>query len=494
MIRFLLPLLLLVAQPAFAQDKPEPLREGDILPYLEQVISFSQAVSGSEQMADNAREVILKNTLKQNTRKIVQKGFDFANAQAAMFGDKPAAEAAPEDASASRHARLMKAIADNDNNITDMKKRLTSRGLNAATRERLGGELKLAYAQQDLLNTMAGIFSSDDKDSSTLSDQIKALARTELEFLQEQPPVAPKEITVKTEPKDKDEAQDTDGMLKLSTSMFSYARKQAQVEKLIEQNKALTVRNREIATSIRAELRAAIEAGKALSAQNGNDAKSMGAYRESLNGLMVRYRQLGATIVPIGEMNVALESSLRSLQEWKKLVGEDWARIMRQLLLRLTILSIAVAIPLVISSIAHRATQRYISDPKRKKLLNIIRRILLGVVLAFVILANFITEFGSLATFAGFITAGLAVALQTVLVSLVAHFFFFGRYGIRAGDRVTISGVTGDVIQVGVLRLYIREMEQQEDGAWVPSGKMVAFPNSILFQPAAFYKHVSATE
>ena len=81
------------------------------------------------------------------------------------------------------------------------------------------------------------------------------------------------------------------------------------------------------------------------------------------------------------------------------------------------------------------------------------------------------------------------MALQSVLLSLVAHFFFYGRYGARAGDRVNVAGVTGDIIQIGMTRFYMRELTSSDQG-FKPTGKIVAFPNSILFQPAAFYKYV----
>jgi small-conductance mechanosensitive channel len=61
---------------------------------------------------------------------------------------------------------------------------------------------------------------------------------------------------------------------------------------------------------------------------------------------------------------------------------------------------------------------------------------------------GFVSEFSSLATFAGFITAGIAVALQAVILSVAAYFFVIGRYGINVGDRISIAGVTGDEIDI----------------------------------------------
>jgi len=112
---------------------------------------------------------------------------------------------------------------------------------------------------------------------------------------------------------------------------------------------------------------------------------------------------------------------------------------------------------------------------------------LVVVAVALTTIFSFVTELGSLATFAGFITAGLAVALQNVILSVAAYFFLIGRYGIRVGDRVQISGVTGDVIDVGLVRLHL--MELGADG--LPTGRVVAYSNAVVFQPTGnFFKQL----
>jgi small-conductance mechanosensitive channel len=104
-----------------------------------------------------------------------------------------------------------------------------------------------------------------------------------------------------------------------------------------------------------------------------------------------------------------------------------------------------------------------------------------------------VNELGSLATYAGFLTAGLAVALQNVIASVVAYFFLIGRYGLRVGDRVTISGVSGDVVEIGLVRLHLMELTG-EDSDLHPTGRVVGFSNSVLFQPAAIFRQVPGTD
>src|SRR6202007_301874 len=83
----------------------------------------------------------------------------------------------------------------------------------------------------------------------------------------------------------------------------------------------------------------------------------------------------------------------------------------------------------------------------------LLRRIAMWVAIGLVIILTFASQLGSAVTFAGLLTAGVAVALQNVIVSMVAYFFLIGKYGIRVGDRVQISGVTGEVVDIGLVRM-----------------------------------------
>ena len=99
-----------------------------------------------------------------------------------------------------------------------------------------------------------------------------------------------------------------------------------------------------------------------------------------------------------------------------------------------------------------------------------------------------------MATFAGFITAGLAVGLQTILLSVAAYFFLVGRWGIRVGDRISVAGVTGDVVDVGLVRLYLMELAGTGVDLY-PTGRIVVFSNSVLFQATTpLFKQLPGSE
>jgi small-conductance mechanosensitive channel len=79
-----------------------------------------------------------------------------------------------------------------------------------------------------------------------------------------------------------------------------------------------------------------------------------------------------------------------------------------------------------------------------------------------------------------------------VIVSVVAYFFLIGKYGIRVGDRVQIGDVTGEVVDIGLVRMHIVELGGAGD--MQPTGRVVAFSNSIVFQPTAgVFKQIPGT-
>lgn len=107
-----------------------------------------------------------------------------------------------------------------------------------------------------------------------------------------------------------------------------------------------------------------------------------------------------------------------------------------------------------------------------------------------IILFSFAEQLGSVATFAGLLTAGLALALQSVILSIAGYFLLIGKFGIAVGDHVQISGVTGEVVEVGLVRLHLMELT----AGGLPTGRVVAFANSVVFKyKAGMFKQIPGT-
>src|SRR4029079_2108474 len=144
---------------------------------------------------------------------------------------------------------------------------------------------------------------------------------------------------------------------------------------------------------------------------------------------------------------------------------------------RLGILLALLAIVFAAAEAWRRGVLRYVQEPRRRYQMLLVRRIVFWALVVAILGFTFATDLGSLATFAGLLTAGLAVAMQSVLVSIVRYFFLIGKYGIRVGDRVQIGSVNGEVIDLGLVRLHLMELSGK-----APTGRVVAIANVIVFQ------------
>jgi small-conductance mechanosensitive channel len=163
----------------------------------------------------------------------------------------------------------------------------------------------------------------------------------------------------------------------------------------------------------------------------------------------------------------------------------------RYLIFRAVTLAVVIGFVLLVSEVWRRATFRYLHDTRRRRQFLLLRRIVVSVVVVVVAIMGVVSEMGSLATYVGFVTAGIAVAMQNVILAVVAYFFLIGRYGVRVGDRITLAGVTGNVIDIGLVRIYLMELA---GGNLDPTGRIVVLSNAVLFQPQALFKQVPGAD
>jgi small-conductance mechanosensitive channel len=189
-----------------------------------------------------------------------------------------------------------------------------------------------------------------------------------------------------------------------------------------------------------------------------------------------------------------LDDAKANLGRWREVVQRASGFVLRSVLIRVAVILVVLAVILVLSEAWRRVTFRYVKEPRRRRQFLVLRRVVAGFLITIVLTLGFVTEFSSLATFAGFITAGIAVGLQAVLLSVAAYFLIIGRYGIRVGDRISIAGITGDVVDVGLVRLYL--MELSGTGLdFRPTGRIVVFSNSVLFQAGTpLFRQIPGTE
>ena len=194
---------------------------------------------------------------------------------------------------------------------------------------------------------------------------------------------------------------------------------------------------------------------------DAGDGANLQGVRDQYDTLAWLFQQTSAIVTPLSKAEVLLNQYRRNLSNWREATDRQYREAIGALALRLIVFAGLLAIVFTAAELWRRAVFRYVPEPRRRARFLLLRKIVLWFLVIVITASTFATEIGSLATFAGLITAGLAVAMQSVLVSVVGYFFLIGKYGIRVGDRVQIGNVTGEVIELGLVRMHLMELSGQ---------------------------------
>jgi small-conductance mechanosensitive channel len=147
-----------------------------------------------------------------------------------------------------------------------------------------------------------------------------------------------------------------------------------------------------------------------------------------------------------------------------------------------------IIISLVIVSFSRflkNRSRKFIKDNdfryKFKKLITFFSYIIIIIAISVV----FSDKLGGFTVALGVAGAGIAFALQEVIISIAGWLAISFSYFYRVGDRVLLGGIVGDVIDIGILRTTLMEC-----GQWVAgdqyTGRIVRISNSNVFKDAVF--------
>lgn len=134
-----------------------------------------------------------------------------------------------------------------------------------------------------------------------------------------------------------------------------------------------------------------------------------------------------------------------------------------------------------------KSVQRYVKDHnnwyKTRKTMNIF-----GYVLAVIFLGILYSDMlGGITVVLGVASAGIAFSLREVIASIAGWLTILVGGMFKTGDRVQLGGVTGDVIDIGVLRTTVMEAGQWVNGD-LYNGRIVKIANSFVYtQPVYNY-------
>ena len=489
---------------ALSQNPPESApKAANIVEYLTETINWYRGTTVERQIANDLSDVTFLNENRRISSQIMRLAFDFARLVEQRERHAKATQTQEQADAASPYQRLVQAVAKADQQVDQLQKEVQSLRQKMGTtpaRNRPALEFQIAEAQSELAfrqarrDALRNILqftaetSTTGKEGVDLRAQIEELARSVPPALSGDDETSPEqEITGQTSPTipPSGNRQQASGIWGLAADLFRLSRKGHTLDQQIESTDHLRQAARQLRSPLMADLRSLIQSGEQLANQSpSGDTTVLAQRKKQLDALTIQYKQISAGLLPLNKQGILLNLYKTTLRNWRDSVRNDYRDVMRSFLVRLGLLVMVIAAVFAVGAVWRRAIFRYVHEARRRYQFLLFRKIVIWIAVGVIIAFTLATELGSVATFAGLLTAGVAVALQNVILSVAGYFFLIGKYGIRVGDRVQIGGVTGEVVDIGIVRFHLLELGSAGTDAQ-PSGRVVAFSNSVVFHPTS---------
>ena len=486
------------------------IQPSEIIEFLSRTIAWYRQRVVEQQIATEPADLTYIEENRRVADQLLQLAFEYARAQAQLLSKPTKTQAQAQAPISDQYLRLAQGAAKADQDLQGTQKELedarqkllkstsASRKLLESQVAELESEINLIQARRDALNGMLEFVASSNSctGSAGLRAQIEELARSVPSSLSH--PQGTGQAATTPEPSSSSnnavaKKVQPSGIWGLSADLIRLSAKRHTLGDEAYSTGELAKDLKAFRKPILDNLRDLIHQGDQLfSAADTAGVAELGQQRQQIDALTSQFKQASGLLLPLSKIGVLLDVYQRSLNNWSENVRDQWHEELRLLLLRLGVLCTLIAIVLAVGEIWRRTTFRYVHDSRRRYQFLLLRRVLMWIAIVLIVVFAFATQLGSAVTFAGLITAGVAVALQNVIVSVVAYFFLIGKYGIRVGDRVQIAGVTGEVVDIGLVRIHVMELAGPGDSQ--PTGRVVALSNSIVFQPTAgLFKQIPGT-
>jgi len=360
----------------------------------------------------------------------------------------------------------------------------------AADRKKLDTQIAEIRSRVELLNAVSANYqtllgfvrtaSADSDRATNMAALVENLERTVPDVSSGVP--SPQTLNIPADP-----SRPSYGIMGMISGVSTLARKERVIDGVIERTDALT----KCLQNVRAPFTEPLRNHFSTFSLDAKNLEVLQQQQSRLTDLVAQAKTASPAIAALIKQRMLLNLYSTHLTEWRSEIQLELRAAWKALLVRLGVLGAAIAILLGISAAVRRLASRHVRDLDTRQMLLIGERIVLWLVITLVVLFAFAFDPSSLATFLGLLSAGLAIGLHDVLLALGGYLFIGRKFRVRVGDRVQISGVTGEVVNLGLMQFELSEI----DGATgQPTGRVVFFSNSYVFvSPATpLFRHLSA--
>jgi small-conductance mechanosensitive channel len=267
------------------------------------------------------------------------------------------------------------------------------------------------------------------------------------------------------------------GILALVSDVSAINRKLHVVDEKIRLTNNLTVSAENLRIPLAAFINRLIQSVAIIDLQT-TDLSSLSEQKSRLDALTLELKGLSPAIVSLDKQKVLLAEYKSNVLSFRTEVENQYKQAWKKLAIRLLIVALIIGSLITGGHVSRWLALRRVQDPNRQRLIAMIHQFSTLFAIAVVILFVLASDLKSLATYFGILSAGLLLAMQNVILASLGALLLVGKRGIRIGDRVQVSGITGDVINMGLLQFQLREFDVEKQHF---TGHVATFSNSLVF-------------
>lgn len=418
---------------------------------------------------------------EQTAVRLLGRAFDVARAEAALLSrDGPPAAGAP-DRRAEAQKKLEALVHEEEKAVERLRARIQAAPEKRSTLEREAAaaqnKLELDRARLEFFGQIRALDSASADTDNDLVHQIGALEEAVPEV---RSPTAGQPAGV-TSP---GPGSGTWGAIQ---RLLALQRSRSRLDELESATSELVRRLDAEAKSARDGLRPMLARLRALAKDPTDSGTSLADGQREFRDLLERRKLLVAVVLPLRDEAALARRYGADLKGWNEVIDRESWQALQWLALDLLGVVAALAVIFVGGLLWRIAVTRYVTDPARRGLLLTTRSVVITVAVALVLIFHFTSEMAALVTALGFAAAGIAFALQNVILAVAGYFTMVAPNGIRLGDRVSLQGpfgyVHGEVAEIGFVRVKLNELAGEP---LRPTGRVVVFPNSVVFTGTFF--------
>jgi hypothetical protein len=460
-----------------------------VIGYLLQSVNWYRHVYTERQVASNPEDLVFLNGNQALENQIATLSFEFAKADVALAKthDAPATVEGPVSEDLAHFIDLKnrneQVAQQTSADIRKLNERIAS--ARKTDRNKLKAALDDAQSRLELLQAVSHAVNeliqfvqtvrTPQANTATLDLTIDDLAQSIPELSRPATPLS------------KLPAQDADsrtsngwretGLLGLGSEVSALNRKLRVVDEKIRLTDNFLLSAKNIRTPMSGFISRVLQR-TATSILQTSDLSLLREQKSQIDAHTLELKAFSPAIVALDKQMALLEEYQSHLVPWRTAVTHQYRQAWKTLVVRLLIVALIVCLLFGMGEISRRVALGRSQDPNRRRVISMVHRVLTLFAIAVVALFSVASDLSSLATYFGLLTAGMAVALQNVILASLGYLVLMGKTGIRIGDRIQVAGITGDVINMGMLQFQLREFDVEE-GRF--TGHVATFANSLVF-------------